>query len=145
MGELADNMSSQVIDSLSKSFIQTGSMKKIVMLDWPTDQKGYFVQMSDTLEISQDELNSLLKKEKDCKYNSRPVVVELLNLSWFFAGKKKFHRLLDDSKLDAHRVLLDQANRPYARYILAWCAEKNDKEIGHSLRYVLFDHSVILP
>ena len=90
MGELADNMSSQVIDSLSKSFIQTGSMKKIVMLDWPTDQKGYFVQMSDTLEISQDELNSLLKKEKDCKYNSRPVVVELLNLSWFFAGKKNF-------------------------------------------------------
>lgn len=95
MGELADNMSSQVIDSLSKSFIQTGSMKKIVMLDWPTDQKGYFVQMSDTLEISQDELNSLLKKslfekKKDYKCNSRPVVVELLNLSWFFAGKKNF-------------------------------------------------------
>ena len=60
MQDLEENMSQQVIESLSNSFIQTGSMKSICMLEWPTDLKDYFLYMSDTLEISHKRLAELL-------------------------------------------------------------------------------------
>ena len=37
MQELTENMTLQVIDSLSASFVQTGALKEISMIEWPTN------------------------------------------------------------------------------------------------------------
>ena len=42
------HVTTPVIDSLSNSFIQTGTMRKIDLLHWPDGWKNY-IYMSDTL------------------------------------------------------------------------------------------------
>ena len=45
---MIEHVTTPVIDSLSNSFIQTGTMRKIDLLNWPDGWKN-FIYMSDTL------------------------------------------------------------------------------------------------
>ena len=49
--EIAENVTPQVIESLSNSFVQTNSMESISRMDWPNDTTE-FTYMSATLEVS---------------------------------------------------------------------------------------------
>ena len=73
-------------------------MQSIKMLDWPTDYKEIYF-MSPTLEVTETMLISQIEKRileekskwcyKDDKTKSslkRPVIVEMINLIWFFEG-----------------------------------------------------------
>lgn len=73
-------------------------MQSIKMLDWPTDYKEIYF-MSPTLEVTETMLKSEIEKRmekdkskwgsKDDKTKSnlkRPVIVEMINLKWFYEG-----------------------------------------------------------
>ena len=60
MRVLTEAMTLQVIDSMSASFVQTGSLKEINMIEWPTD-KSEFTFMSETVEVTKEKLEELLK------------------------------------------------------------------------------------
>ena len=85
---IAQQVTNQVNESLRRSFCQTGSMKNITLMDWPSDFKE-FTYMSDTIEVTTEDLEKRVMKKKSKKgdemiFMRRPVIVELLDLRWFF-------------------------------------------------------------
>ena len=88
-----DHVTTPVIDALSNSFTQTSTMRELDLLRWPNKVKKLFF-MSDTLEISEEMLEGMLKKKvkkgKEDTMMKKTVIVELLDLRWFFNHRKNF-------------------------------------------------------
>ena len=60
------------------------------MMHWPTDVDEYILP-SDTLELCRDRLEELVKESSSEKNMvSMLVLVEVLDLRWFYAGRKNF-------------------------------------------------------
>lgn len=83
-------MTATVVNSLGDSFIQTRKMKEIRMMDWPNDVDEYILP-SATLEMCREKLAELVKEfSKEKNMVSKPVLVEVLDLRWFYADRKNF-------------------------------------------------------
>lgn len=78
-----------MIEALSNSFTQTSSMRKMHHMEWPSDVTE-FTHMSNTLDVSMEKLESLLKEEEHENFLRRPVIVEELDLCWFSKSRKNF-------------------------------------------------------
>ena len=69
-------------------------MKNINLMDWPSDFQE-FTFMSDSLEVTREEIENLVMAQKAKKGGEdtimrRPVIVELLDLRWFFNERRNF-------------------------------------------------------
>ena len=58
-------------------------------MEWPNDTTEV-IHMSDTLSVSLEELEKLIKARGHSSYLKRPVIVEYLDLRWFFKERKNF-------------------------------------------------------
>ena len=59
---ITKNVTASVIDSLGESFTQTGTMKKLLMMQWPTNLQE-LIYASATIEVSDQELREKLISE----------------------------------------------------------------------------------
>ena len=91
---ITKNVTASVIDSLGESFTQTGTMKKLLMMQWPTNLQE-LIYASATIEVSDQELRELISvaakaKDDDVSFVDKEITVEMLDLCWFFALSKNF-------------------------------------------------------
>ena len=92
-----DHVTIPVIEALDNSFTQTSTMRELNLLSWPNKVKK-LIFMSDTLEISEemleDMLNKKVKKGEEDMMMKKTVIVELLDMRWFFNHRKNFYSFL---------------------------------------------------
>ena len=88
---VVENKSSTVIESLSKSFLQTSSMRDIDNLDWPNNLSEYSY-LKDSPVVSIEEIKDLLYKEagEDADFSEKAVHVEYIDMRWFYKDRKNF-------------------------------------------------------
>ena len=84
-------ITNEIIESLEKCTIASATLKSIKVMEWPRGLKN-LTCLSDTILMTRDELEALAKAEakKSTGITETKVKVRIIDLRWFWQGKKNF-------------------------------------------------------